>query len=125
MRNIGFVWVALAFAGCAITGLPKPGADDVATKEEAVLGAACSSAGGCDAWEICDLRVCIPEAGTCPDTGVCIDQTRFWDFEGTQIPDNDPAGVTRTLTVGRPNSTVASLMVDVSIDHPYRGDLQV
>lgn len=125
MKHARLVWVVLSFAGCAVTGLPKPEADGIGEKTEAVLGAPCTSAGGCDAWEYCDLRVCIPEAGPCPDSGVCIDQTRFWDFEGAAIPDNTSSGVTRTLVVARPDATVASLIVDVSIDHTYRGDLSV
>jgi extracellular elastinolytic metalloproteinase len=40
------------------------------------------------------------------------------------IPDNDPAGVTRTLSVAQPGR-VARLVVSVDIAHPYVGDLQV
>jgi subtilisin-like proprotein convertase family protein len=124
MKTIGLVSVMVAFAGCAVNGMAKPDADDVAVKEEALLGAPCTTDAACDGWEYCDRLACIPER-PCPDTGVCRDHTRFWDFEGAQIPDNDPAGVTRTLSVSRPDATVASLLIDLSIDHPYRGDLEV
>src|SRR5688572_29204090 len=92
MRHLLIVCFAITYYGCAVTGLPKPEADEVGEKTEAVLGAACTADAGCDAWEFCDRLLCIPER-PCPDSGVCRDQTRFWDFEGAAIPDNDPAGV--------------------------------
>jgi subtilisin-like proprotein convertase family protein len=122
MRN---AWIGiLLLAGCAAEGVLKPEADEIGGKSEALLGASCTEDAGCAAWEYCDRLLCIPER-PCPAAGVCQDVTRFWDFEGTEIPDADAAGVTRTLNVLRPDATLASLHVDVSIDHTYRGDLQV
>ena len=115
--------LAVAAAGCVAA---KPAIDEepLATKTEAVVGAACLDDSGCAAWEFCDVRVCIPEA-VCEPGGFCAEQTRFYDNETAAIPDNDPRGVERAVRVLHPSATVARGSVHVTIDHTYRGDLRV
>lgn len=111
-------------AGCAAEGGRAP-IDELHDKQEARVGAVCRGDTECDAGEYCDLRVCIPEGPPCPPEGVCRLQTRFYDNDGADIPDADPAGVVRTLTVDRPPASVASAYVHVAIRHTWRGDLRV
>ncbi len=52
--------------------------------------------------------------------------TSYEDFPGLVIPDNDPAGVTTTITVPEAESgAISELTVDVYIQHTWIGDLTV
>jgi serine protease len=53
------------------------------------------------------------------------DGTRFESDRELVIPDNDPNGVTDTITVPLGQGPVGSLTIDVSIEHTYVGDLTV
>lgn len=114
---------AVLSTGC-VAAKPVIGETPLEHKEEALVGAACLDDSGCSGWELCDLRVCIPE-GPCEPGGLCIEQTRFYDNETTPIPDNSAAGVSRTVEVLHPTATVAAAHVSVTIAHTYRGDLRV
>src|SRR5689334_11218116 len=123
MKTAFFLVILGVLGGCAA----HPGAkveSDLATKNEALEGRPCADDSSCSAWEFCDRLLCIPER-PCSSSGVCRDQTSFFDTTGAAIPDSKSVGVTRTLTVRRPDATVASVAVNVSIAHTYQGDLQV
>ncbi len=113
----------LALVGCAAQPGARPDADDIADKQEALVGAACLDDSGCEAWEHCNRIVCITTP--CPSDGHCANINRWYDNDGADIPDARPAGVTRTIRVERPASTVAHLTVGVNIRHTWRGDLRV
>ncbi|MCB9597822.1 MAG: proprotein convertase P-domain-containing protein [Sandaracinaceae bacterium] len=115
--------LVLALVGCAAQPGARPDADEIAQKDEALVGASCEDDSACDAWEHCNRIVCITTP--CPSDGHCADIHRWYDNEGAAIPDADPAGVTRTIHVERPASNVAHLTVGVNIDHTWRGDLRV
>ena len=62
----------------------------------------------------------------CAAEPVCDEDASELVFEGSggDIPDNDPVGVSSTITIDEAG-TIAELSVDVNITHTYRGDLQV
>jgi len=96
---------------------------DTSAKTEAIVGASCTDDAGCDLGELCDRPVCIPEGPPCPTEGRCVNQRRFYDLEATPIPDADPEGVARSLVVEKPGLVVASVNVNLNVEHTYRGDL--
>ncbi len=51
--------------------------------------------------------------------------TQFSSDSEREIPDNDETGVSDTITVPAGPGTVGALTIDVSIEHPYIGDLTV
>ncbi len=115
--------MVVALAGCAAQPGARPDADDFVEKQEALVGAACLDDSGCEAWEMCNRIVCITTP--CPSDGHCANILRWYDNEGAAIPDATPAGVTRTIRVERPESTVARFAIGVNIQHTWRGDLRV
>ncbi len=129
MRNARYAGaIALVLAGgCAaggyVDGAERLEDEELGTKSEAVVGAACTDDAGCGEWEYCDRLLCIPER-PCPASGVCREQNRFYDNATVAIPDANDRGVTRTIHIGRPG-TVASLHLNAFIAHSYRGDLHV
>ncbi|MBX3275704.1 MAG: proprotein convertase P-domain-containing protein [Sandaracinaceae bacterium] len=126
MRTRALLPLVLVVGGCAAQPGARPSPDelDLEQKQEALVGAACIDDSGCDAWEFCDTRVCIPGV-PCPPDGHCVDVSRWYDNEGAAIPDADPAGVTRVIRVARPDSTVARMHLSLNIAHTWRGDLRV
>lgn len=117
-------WTLVLLAlGCVAQPGERLTNDDLTTKQEARVGAACIDDSGCESWEHCNRIVCITTP--CPSDGTCQNITRWYDNEGAAIPDDDPTGVTRTISVDRPASTVANAHVSVNIDHTWRGDLRV
>ncbi|MBN1947229.1 MAG: proprotein convertase P-domain-containing protein [Bradymonadales bacterium] len=61
---------------------------------------------------------CIDEPG---DDGESI---RYQNTSPNEIPDNDPEGITSTITV-EDSATISSLKVDIDLTHTWIGDLQV
>jgi subtilisin-like proprotein convertase family protein len=57
------------------------------------------------------------------ELAVSSDVTTVADDAGATIPDDDPAGVTRTLAVT--SGTIDDIAVAVDITHPWIGDLRV
>jgi subtilisin-like proprotein convertase family protein len=57
------------------------------------------------------------------ELAVSSEVTTVADDAGATIPDDDPAGVTRTLSVA--NGTIGDIAVAVDITHPWVGDLRV
>lgn len=119
-----WIWTLALVTGCAAQSAERVPADELHAKQEALVGAPCADDLMCDPWEYCDRVVCIRAEG-CPDAGVCRDQSRFYDNDGADIPDDDATGVTRAIRVDRPASNVATAFVSVNIDHTWRGDLRV
>lgn len=59
-----------------------------------------------------------------PQAPVADGPQRLEEAPGTPIPDNDPAGITRTLHAGG-GATLAGVEVQLDIGHTYIGDLRV
>lgn len=120
-----FHWtlVLALVGGCAAQPGGRLDGDDNTSKQEALVGASCVADADCETWEFCQRIVCI--TSPCPSDGTCQNVTRWYDNEGAAIPDADPTGVTRTITVDRPPSNVARLHLGANIDHTWRGDLRV
>lgn len=90
------------------------------------LGACCDpSSGGCTQT---DVYLCTLAGGTFAEGFPCVstDQTTsIGSNPALAIPDNDPAGVTDTITVPDSDLLVANVFVDIGITHTFIGDLTI
>lgn len=67
---------------------------------------------------------CADEACVADEACASAETLTFDGDSNLSIPDNDPTGVDSIIEVGA-TGTIAEISVDVSITHPYRGDLKV
>ncbi len=63
-----------------------------------------------------------PDGNRCEEPNP--DENRYESNTPTEIPDNDPAGVTSTIEVSD-STTIGSLDVELNITHTYVGDLRI
>ena len=59
------------------------------------------------------------------NNSTCVESPCTSDDSNLSIPDNSPSGVSSIITVESFNGQLTSVIVNVNIDHTYRGDLYV
>ena len=128
--------LALLAAGCSHR---KPGACTVSCAADSLCpeDSTCGSDGYCHAAD--DSSVCLPGEDL-PDAGARFDSGGDGDGDPCEgmpgeisdaqqrdvpIPDNDPIGISRTITFTGICVQVTTVEVRVEITHQYRGDVEI